>query len=168
MDDRTAIYGHSRGYRALAFLAIAACIVSMLGFSRNSGFSSVETIGLIGFSILFLYAWRRSVRRVVVMRIAEEGFVIEDPAQPFGLLGFEEIEEIRIYALLERPMVAFRLHDPDRLRRRGPALLRMLVKAVWPLRHYQVLIQLDSWDDQVGAVKSVAVKAGIPIRSELI
>ena len=89
-------------------------------------------------------------------------------AQPFGLIEFDEIEELRIYALLERPMIAFRLHHPDRLRRRGPAVLRAVSKMTWPLQHYQVVVELDAWNDQVAAIKSVAVKSGIPIRSELL
>jgi hypothetical protein len=30
------------------------------------------------------------------------------------------------------------------------------------------VVQLDEWNDQVAAIKSVAVRSGIPIRSELL
>lgn len=168
MSQPTPIYGRSRSYRFLALLALVALVVSFFRVIDASGGSPVGIAGIAGFSALFFYSWRRSVRRVPVMHIQESGFSVDDPAQPFGLIEFDEIEEIRIYALLEHPMVAFRLHHPDQLRRRGPALLRMITKPAWHLSHYQVVVELDAWDDQVAAVKSVAVKAGVPIRSELI
>jgi hypothetical protein len=102
------------------------------------------------------------------MAIDETGFQLHDPTQPFGLIEFDEIEEIRIYALLEHPMVGFRLQDPDLIRRQGPAITRVAVKPVWAMRHYHIVLELDHLNDQVAAIKSVAVRAGIPIRSELI
>jgi hypothetical protein len=168
MSQHTPIYGHSRGYRTLAILAMVAVIFSFLDFRSGYGISAIGLIGLVGFSALFFYAWFRSTRRVVVLTIEETGFAVEDPAQTFGLIEFEEIEEIRIYALLEHPMIAFRLHHPDQVRRRGPAVMRVVVKAFWPLQHYQIVVQLDEWNDQVAAIKSVAVRSGIPIRSELL
>ncbi|HKK49901.1 MAG TPA: hypothetical protein VJ932_12455 [Alkalispirochaeta sp.] len=168
MSHHTPIYGHSRGYRALAFFSIAVAAVLVLGVQRGIGIGPVRIAGVLGFTGLFFYAWRRFSQRHEVLRIEENGFSVQDPAQPIGLIEFDEIEEMRIYALRERPTVAFRLHDADSVRRRGPALLRCGAKYLWQLRTYQVVVELDAWNDQVAAVKSVAVKAGIPIRSELI
>lgn len=168
MSPPTPIYGHSRGYRALALLAMVGIVVSLVDVATGAGVRVVGITGLTGFSVLFFYAWRKSSRRVVVLRIQEEGFSIDDPAQPFGVIPFHEIEEIRIYALLEYPMVAFRLHNPDHLRRRGPVLLRMISKPMWHLSHYQIVVQLDAWNDQVASIKSVATRTGIPVRSELV
>jgi hypothetical protein len=47
-------------------------------------------------------------------------------------------------------------------------MIRLFAKPLWSLRHYPIVLQLDAWNDQVAAVKSVAVKAGVPIRSELL
>ena len=94
MSHHTPIYGHSRGYRTLALLAVAAIVVSFLDIERGVGMSSVGIVGLIGFSALFFYAWRRAARRVVVMNIQEGGFSIDDPAQPFGLIEFDEFVSI--------------------------------------------------------------------------
>lgn len=168
MSQATRIYGHSRGYRNLTLFAIAAMGISGFQLDRGAGINPVALVGLLSFAGLFFYAWRRTTRRVVVLQIEEEGFSILDPAQPMGLIRFDEIEELRIYALLERPMVAFRLHEPHQVRRRGPAMIRLFAKPLWSLRHYPIVLQLDAWNDQVASVKSVAVKAGIPIRSELL
>jgi hypothetical protein len=46
--------------------------------------------------------------------------------------------------------------------------MRVLVKPIWRFRHYQIILQLDDLDDQVAAIKSVAVRVGIPVRSELL
>ncbi|MEX2442553.1 MAG: hypothetical protein WD492_03030 [Alkalispirochaeta sp.] len=168
MSQHTPIYGHSRGYRALALFSIGVAAILVLGIQRGSGIGTVRFGGVLGFTALFFYAWRRFAQRVEVLRIEDKGFSVQDPAQPLGLIEFDEIEEIRIYALLERPTVAFRLQDPDSVRQRTPAIYRIGTNLLWPLRHYQVVVELDEWNDEVAAVKSVAVKAGIPIRSELI
>ena len=119
MNPNAPIYGHSRGYRLLALLSIAAVVVSFLDFDRPTGLSVVGIVGIVGFTGLFLYSWRRATKRVVVMQIEDTGFAVVDPTQHFGLIEFDEIDEIRIYALLEQPMVAFRLADPNPVRRRG-------------------------------------------------
>ncbi len=168
MSSNTPIYGHSRGYRVLAVFAMVATVVSLLDLARAMGPRIVGVAGAIGFAAIFVYSWRRAVRRVVVLHIQESGFSVDDPAQPFGLIEFDEIEELRIYALMERPVVAFRLHHPDHLRRRGPVLIRAMAKVSWPWRQYHIVVQLDAWNDQVASIKSVAVKAGVPIRSELL
>ncbi|MFW5694115.1 MAG: hypothetical protein ACOCYB_03025 [Alkalispirochaeta sp.] len=168
MSQHTPIYGHSRGYRALALFSIAIAGMLVFGVQRTVGIGTVRLAGVLGFTGLFFYAWRRFAQRSEVLRIEDSGFSVEDPAQPFGLIEFDEIEEIRIYALLERPTVAFRLYDPNAVRRRGPATLRIGASILWHMRTYQIVVELDEWNDQVAAIKSVAVKAGIPIRSELI
>ena len=166
MSQRTPIYGHSRGYRLLALFSVAAVAVSVIVF--DVGYDPVAVAGAIGFAVLFFYSWRRAARRVVVLTIEDDGFTVLDPAQPLGLITFDEIEEIRIYALLEHPTIGFRLTDPDRIRRRGPAVLRVLNKPFWTARHYHVVVQLDNLNDQVAAIRSTAARAGIPIRSELL
>ncbi|MCG8478161.1 MAG: hypothetical protein MI724_03625 [Spirochaetales bacterium] len=166
MSQNTPIYGHSRGYRLLALFSVVAVAVSVFAF--DVGFDPVAIAGTIGFAALFLYSWRRSARRIVVLNIEDDGFAVLDPAQPLGLITFEEIEEIRIYALLEHPTIGFRLTDPDRIRRRGPAVLRVLNKPFWTIRHYQVVVQLDNLNDQVAAIRSTAARCGIPVRSELL
>jgi hypothetical protein len=168
MSQQTPIYGHSRGYRALALFSIGVAAILVFGLQRGSGIGAVRLSGVLGFTGLFFYAWRRFAQRVEVIRIEEHGFSILDPAQPLGLLEFEELEEIRIYALLERPTIAFRLYDPDTVRCRTPAIFRLGAAVLWQVRHYQIVVELDEWNDQVAAIKSVAVKAGIPIRSELL
>ncbi len=168
MSQYTPIYGYSRGYRALAFFSIAVTAVLVLGIQRGVGIGPVRLAGIVGFTSLFFYAWYRFSQRREVLRIEEAGFSVQDPAQPLGLIEFDEIEEIRIYALLERPTVAFRLQDADFVRRRGPAMLRWGTKYLWGMRTYHITVELDEWNDQVAAIKSVAVKAGIPIRSELL
>ena len=168
MDHGTTIYGYSRGYRFLALFSVFAIVITGVLVTESPGIDPIALTGLISFSGLFLYSWSRASRRVAVMRIEEIGFDILDPALLLGSIAFEEIEEIRIYAMLAQPTIAFRLHDPDTVRRRGPTVLRALLKVPWRIRHYQLVIQLDHLDDQVAAIKSVAARHGIPIRSELI
>lgn len=168
MSPNTPIYGHSRGYRALALFSIGVAIFLVLGLQRSPGIGTVRLSGVLGFTGLFFYAWRRYSQRVEMLRIEDRGFSVQDPALPLGLIEFDEIEEIRIYALLERPTIAFRLHDPDTVRRRAPAFARLTTIVLWQVKSYQVVVELDEWNDQVAAIKSVAVQAGIPIRSELI
>ncbi|MFW5827899.1 MAG: hypothetical protein ACOCU4_07400, partial [Alkalispirochaeta sp.] len=105
MGQHTPIYGYSRGYRALAFFSIAVTAVLVVGIQGGTGIGPVRLAGIFGFTILFFYAWYRFSQRREVLRIEENGFSVQDPAQPFGLIEFDEIEEIRIYALLERPTV---------------------------------------------------------------
>lgn len=168
MDDGTTIYGYSRGYRFLALFSVFAIIVVGVLVTESRGIDPVSITGLVGFSVLFLYCWSRASRRVAVVSIEDEGFRILDPAIPLGIVEYDEIEELRIYAMLAQPTVALRLHDPETVRRRGPAVLRVLLRALWVFRHYQIVIQLDHLDDQVAAIKSVAATRGIPVRSELI
>lgn len=167
MNGETAIYGHSRGYRVLAAFSIGALIVSMSVLFNRPGINAAA-IGTVGFGILAVYAFRRSTRRTEILFIADDGFRLTDPAQPLGLVRYEEIEEIRIYALHNNPMIGIRLSDPDPIRRRGPAMMRILVKPLWRIRHYHVVLELDGLNDQVAAIKSVAVRMGIPVRSELL
>lgn len=168
MGADTPIYGHSRGYRTLAWVVSAALAVSAYVMVRSPGFSPVASAGAVGFGILALHAWNRAQRRLVVLVIENEGFSVHDPAIMVGLCRFEEIAEIRIWALSARPLVAFRFHEPDRVRRRAPALLRMAGKPFWHLRHYHIVLELDRLDDQVAAIKSTAARTGIPLRSELL
>ncbi len=168
MRDATSVYGFSRGYRILATVSLGACVLSALVMVRRSGLPAVPVAGVAGFFLLFLYAWSRSAKRIPVMQIVEKGFVILDPALTLGLVEFSEIQELRIFATLENPMVALQLEHPDQVRRRAPTILRWLLKPVWLFRHYHVVVQLDHLNDQVAAIKSTALKAGIPVTSELI
>lgn len=168
MNDETVIYGHSRGYRVLAAFSALALTLSFSAVVGYSGGNPVAIAGTVGFGYLTVYAWRRCSRRIEVMRITDVGFNVTDPAQPLGLIRYEEIEELRIYALHSVPTVGIRLTEPDHIRRRGPAIMRLITKPIWMLRHYQVILELDGLNDQVAAIKSVAVKMGIPIRSELL
>lgn len=168
MSQHTPIYGHSGGYRALSLFAVGATAILILGLQRGAPIGAVRLGGILGFAALSLYAWQRFSRRTEVLRIMDNGFAIQDPAQPLGLIEFDEIAEIRIYALLERPRIAFQLHTPHSVRCRAPVIFRLATLFIWQMRHYQVVVELDEWNDQLVAIKSVAVRAGIPIRSELI
>ena len=168
MSADTVIYGHSRGYRVLAVFAIGAFAVTTSLAVKNPGVNAVAVTGALGFGILAWYAWHRSSRRIDIMHITDDGFFLTDPAQPLGLIRYEEIEELRIHALHSHPIIGFRLVEPDRIRRRGPAMMRVFVKPLWRLRLYQVVVELDGLNDQVAAIKSVAVRTGIPVRSELL
>lgn len=168
MNDGTTIYGYSRGYRFLALFSVLAILITGILVTESRGVDPVALSGLMGFSVLFLYCWSRASRRVEVMRIEDEGLCILDPAIPLGHIGYDEIEELRIYAMLAQPTIAFRLNNPEEVCRRGPAMLRVLLYFFSHFRHYQIVIQLDHLDDQVAAIKSVAAKHGIPVRSELI
>ncbi len=168
MKDGTTIYGYSRGYRFLSLFSVFAIVIVGILLTRSPGIDPVAVSGLVGFSVLFFYSWSRASRRVAVIKIEENGLDILDPAIPLGIVRYEEIEEVRIYATLAQPTVAFRLHDPEQVRRRGPMLLRGFLFLLWLIHHYQIAIQLDHLDDQVAAIKSVAARHGIPVRSELI
>ena len=168
MSANTAIYGHSRGYRLLGWLSFLAFLFSFTLTVNKPGINGITAAGTLGFAILSWYALRRGSRRTEVMRITDGGFAITDPAQSFGTIRYEEIEELRIYALRTHPTIGFRLAEPDRIRRRGPAVLRVMIKPIWKFRHYQIVLELDQFNDQVAAIKSVAVRAGIPIRTELL
>jgi len=168
MHDGTRIYGYSRGYRFLALFSVFGIVITGILVTESRGIDPVALTGLIGFSALFLYCWSRASRRVVVLSIEADGIRVMDPAIPLGLVRYDEIEEIRIYAMLAQPTVAFRLHDSETVRRRSPTMVRILLHVFWHLRHYHIVIQLDHLDDQVAAIKSVAAKQGIPVRSELI
>jgi len=168
MSTRTVIYGHSRGYRTLALFASVALILSVSVLVGRTPINIVAAAGAVGFGVLSAYAWPRSVRTIDVLHIAEEGFVLTDPAQAFGLIRYEEIEEVRIYALHQNPMIGIRLVEPDHIRRRGPAITRVLIKPLWRVRHYQIITEISELNDQVAAIRSVAVRMGIPVRSELL
>lgn len=168
MNDETVIYGHSRGYRVLAAFSALALTLSLSVVVGYSGANPVAAIGTVGFGFLTVYAWRRCTRRIEVMRITDNGFRLTDPALTLGLIRYEEIEELRIYALHSVPTVGIRLAEPDHIRRRGPAIMRLFTKPIWKIRHYQVILELDGLNDQIAAIKSVAVKMGIPVRSELL
>lgn len=168
MKEGTPIYGHSRGYRTLAMVSLLALLLSMTSLSEPRRASAVAVTGSVGFALLAVYAWSRSARRTAVMTIEDEGFCICDPAIALGLLPFEEIQEIRIYATLERPLVAFRLLDPRRLGKRTPLVMRIVLRPLWAVRRYQVVLELDRFNDQIMAIKTTALKAGIPVVSELV
>ncbi len=168
MGADTVIYGHSRGYRLLAMLSVIALFISLTLTVNRPGVNWVSAAGVLGFAFLSWYSLQRSLRRIEVLRILDDGFSITDPAQPFGNVGFDGIEEVRIFALHAKPRVGFRLSDPDQIRRQGPVMTRIVVKPLWRIRQYQIVVELDELNDQVGAIKSVAVRAGIPVRSELL
>lgn len=168
MHDGTRIHGYSRGYRFLALFSVFGILITGVLVTESRGINPVTLSGLIGFSVLFMYCWSRASRRIVVLEIEDEGFRVLDPAIPLGLVDYNEIEEIRIYALLAQPTVAYRLHNPETVRRRAPAMLRVLLHLFWLFRHYEIVVQLDHLDDQVAAIKSIAGKHGIPVRSELV
>ena len=168
MQEGTPIYGHSRGYRTLAIVALLALLLSLTNLSQPRRGNIVAISGSIGFALLAAYAWSRSVRRTAVMTIEEQGFCICDPAIALGLLPFEEIQEIRIYATLAHPMVAFRLQDVEYLKKRTPLVMRVILQPLWAVRRYQVVLELDRFNDQIAAIKSTALKAGITVVSELV
>jgi hypothetical protein len=168
MSADTVIYGHSRGYRVLAVFAFGACAISLSAAFKNPGVNIVALVGAVAFGILTWYAWRRSTLRTDILHITDDGFLLTDPAQTLGLIRYDEIEELRIHALHSHPIVGYRLLEPDHIRRRGPAIMRVIVKPIWRLRHDQVVVELDGLNDQVAAIKSVAVRTGIPVRSELL
>ena len=168
MRDGTPIYGHSRGYRALTIVALLAFILSVANMLEPRDTGGVPVAGAVGFGVLLVFAWSRASRRTVVLTIEEEGFCVCDPAISLGVLAFEEIAAIRIYATLERPMVGFAIQDPARLRRRMPIVMRLVLVPVWWTRRYQVIIELDRFNDQVAAIQSTALRAGIPVISELV
>ena len=120
------------------------------------------------FALLFLHAWWRSVRRIVVMEIVVEGFVIHDPAGVLPMVHWEEMSEVRIHATLEHPLVAIRLANPRDMRARMALLPRLFVGLWWPLQRYHLTVQLDHLDDQVAAVSAAARRHGVPVRSELV
>ena len=168
MGADTVIYGHSRGYRFLALISVLAFLISLTLTVNRPGINWVAAAGVLGFAVLTTYSLHRSVRRIEVMRITEDGFSITDPAQAFGNISYDGIGEIRIFALQAKPRVGFCLIDPDRIRRQGPAITRVVVIPLWKLRQYQIVVELDELNDQIGAIKSVAVRTGIPVRSELL
>lgn len=168
MQEGTPIYGHSRGYRALAMVALLALVLTLASFTEAGRASPVTISGSVGFALLGLYSWTRSVRRTVVMTIEERGFCICDPAIALGLLPYEEIQEIRIYATLERPMVAFRPNAISLVSRRIPLVMRIVLYPLWAFRRYPIVLELDRFNDQIAAIKSTALKAGIPVVSELV
>ncbi len=168
MRESTPIYGHSRGYRTLAMVALLALILSVTNLADPHRDGTVALVGTVAFAVLAVYAWSRAVRRTVVMTIEDEGFCVCDPAIAPGLLRYEEIQEIRIYATLERPMVAFRVYNQRTLKRHTPLVMRLVLQPLWTVRRYQVILELDRFNDQVAAIKSTALKAGIPVVSELV
>lgn len=168
MCNGTAMYGHSRGYRTLAVVAFLALVLSVTTILAPRPPGPVAYLGAAGFLVLLLFACFRAVQRTVVMTIEAEGFCFCDPAISLGLVDFDQIEEIRIYATLARPVVAFRLLDPGLLRRRLPLTMRTVLGLIWRTRRYQVVTELDRFNDQVAAVRSTAIKAGIPVVSELV
>ena len=149
-------------------VSLVALLLSTANLMDPNRSGPVPVAGVTGFAVLTTFAWVRSARRTAVMLIEEHGFCICDPAFAPGLLPYEQIEEIRIYATLERPMVAFRMHDPAFLRARTPVVMRIVLQPVWAFRRYQIVLELDRFNDQVAAIKSTAFKAGIPVVSELV
>lgn len=149
-------------------VSLLALLLSLANLSEPRRSGAVAAAGSIGFALLSVYAWTRSARRTPVMTIEEQGFCICDPAIALGLLPFEEIQEIRIYATLERPRVAFRLQDPHQLGGRAPLMVRAVLQPLWMVRRYQVVLELDRFNDQIMAIKTTAIKAGIPVVSELV
>lgn len=168
MNDEAAIYGFSRGYKTLALVALVSALISLWIVHRTGRIVSVPLAGAVGFFALSIYAWSRGSCRTVVLVIHEEGFDIRDPAMPMGLIKFSEIQEVRIFATLEHPLVGLALHKPQEIRRRGPAVLRWLLKPIWMVHTYPIVVQLDGLNDQVMAIKSTALKAGVPVNSELV
>jgi hypothetical protein len=168
MSDGTRIYGHSRGYRALTIVALVAFILSVTNLLEPREPGGVPIAGALGFGLLLVFSWSRASRRTVVLTIEEDGFCVCDPAIALGVLAFDEIAAIRIYATLERPMVGFAIQDPTLLRRRMPIVMRLLLVPLWWTRRYQVVVELDRFNDQIAAIKSTALKAGIPVISELV
>ncbi len=168
MGADTVIYGHSRGYRLLAMLSFIALFVSLSILLNKPGFNAIAWAGTVGFAVLTWYAFLRSQRRIAILYIRDDGFLLIDPAQALGIIQYDEIEELRIYALHARPQIGFRLLDPDCVRRRGPAMMRLFIKPIWKYRQYHIIVELDQLNDQVAAIKSVAVRMGIPVRSELL
>ena len=160
MSSRTPIYGHSRGYPYLAALASLAVAVLVVHYHQHARVTTALVLGLACFVLLFVYSVWRAHQRIPVLEIREEGFFVCDPAQPYGIIHYEEIEEVRIYATLARPRIGVRLSAPPRVRRRGPISFRLFAKAVWPWQRYHIVIQLDEWNDQVASIKSVCAKAG--------
>lgn len=168
MNPETPIYGHSRGYRFLAGWVVIGLLVSLRALTGGRGMSPVALGGTIGFAALSWHALVRAFRRVAVLRIDEDGLAVTDPALNLGVIAWEEIAVIRIHATLLEPTVALRLNHPDIIRRRAPAAVRLLLKPLWALSHFQVTVQLENLDDQVAALKSAAVSHGVPVISELI
>lgn len=168
MGSRTPVYGHSRGYRMLATVCVLAVLV-FVAYATHASRPVVPIVGGVLFSAIGLAAGVGSVRRVPVMLIEAEGFAIVDPAIPIGIVRYDEVESIRIYATLAQPVVALRLKDASAVRRRSPVVLRFVLAPVWAPRHYQIVLQLsDGIDDQVSAITSVALRHRIPVTSELV
>lgn len=168
MSDKTPVYGYSRGYLSLTVISFTAAVVSLSIALRSEPPSIVALAGTIGFFALFIYSWSKGRRRHVLLNICTDGFEFVDPAIAAGLVTWEEISEVRIYATLERPIVAFSLHDPRAIGRRLPYLNRYVTGILWGMHHHQFSIQLDNLDDQVGAISSVATKHGVVVVSELV
>jgi len=167
MSDKTPVYGFSRGYHSLTIMSFLALVISLSITVRTVPVHPVPLVGTIGFATLFAYSWSKGRRRHVLIQICEDGFEFVDPAIAVGLVHWEEIEEVRIYATLQRPMVAFSMHDPRHVRRRLPLLIQPFSGAIWGMRKYQFTLQLDNLDDQVAAISSVAARHGIVVVSEL-
>ncbi|WP_157703072.1 hypothetical protein [Alkalispirochaeta alkalica] len=168
MEEGTPIYGHSRGYRMLSAVALAGALLSIATVVNSSRPPLLFGTVALAFGALFFFSWYQAARRSVVMTIGDEGFALCDPAVALGLLRFEDIQEIRIYATLDRPRVAFQIREPGALRCREPLLLRLALCPVWAVRRYQIVLELDRFNDQIMAVKTTALKAGIPVVSELV
>lgn len=152
----------------LSAVALAGALLSITTLVNSSRPLLPYGGAAVAFSVLFLFSWYQAARRSVVMTIREDGFALCDPAVALGMLRFEEIQEIRIYATLDRPKVAFQVREPRTLRCREPWLLRLALFPLWTLRRYQIVLELDRFNDQIMAIKTTALKAGIPVVSELV
>ena len=168
MSVRAVLYGHSRGYRVLAGIcALASIIFAILAIDPG------RTPWLPGgaailFGVLFAGVWARAAKTVAVLRIEHDGLFVCDPALPLGLIGWDNISEIRVYAAQAHPIVGLGLTDRNVVRRAGPSLLRVALKPIWAFHRYPVALQLANVDDQIAALRSVALRHGIPFVSELV
>ncbi len=167
MSERSPIYGFSRGYDSLSIISLVALVISISITFRANPVSIVPAAGVVGFALIFSYSWSRGRKRHILLYLIDDGIEFVDPAIALGLVRWEELEEIRIYATLARPVVAFALQNPREVRRRLPFLMLVFSGLIWGIRRYQFTIQLDNLDDQVSALSSVATKKGVPVVSEL-
>lgn len=168
MSVGAVLYGHSRGYRVPAGICASASFMFAVLAIDPGRTSWLPAAAAILCGILFGAAWSRATKTVAVLKIEHDGLVVCDPALPLGLIEWDNISEIRVYATQARPVVAIGLTDRNVVRRAGPCLLRIALKPIWALRRYPVALQLADIDDQIAALRSVALQRGIPFVSELV
>ena len=167
MSNDTPVYGFSRGYHVLTVVTILGLVVSITLAFQSSPFNKVAGVGALAFAGLFGYSFGRSRRRHVLFTIGPQGLDFVDPAVPVGLVRWDEVRTVRIFATTAHPVVAFALRDPADVRKRLPLLLRVTVGIVWTFHEYAFSFQLDSLDDQVASISSAVGKHGIPVVTEL-